>query len=62
MPVNPDATVNETIARYPEAVTVLNRFGIDTCCGGSIRISDAARSLGLDPLILLEAIRRTAVR
>jgi len=62
MPVNADATVNETIARRPEAIAVLNGFGIDACCGGSISISDAAHSQGLDPLILLEAIRRTTAR
>ncbi len=62
MPVNSDTTVNGTIARCPEAIAVLNRFGIDTCCGGGMSISDAARAQGLDPSILLEAIRQTAAR
>ncbi len=62
MPVNSDATVNATIARCPEAIAVFNGFGIDTCCGGGMSISDAARAQGLDPLILLEAIRRTTAR
>lgn len=56
--VNPEATVNETIARFPQTVGVFNRFGIDTCCGGNITVADAARVQGIDPQDLTEALRR----
>lgn len=46
-------TVNELVAREPSTIDVFNRFGMDTCCGGTIPIADAARrdSVNLDALI-----------
>lgn len=58
--VNPGATVNDTIARYPATARVFNRFGIDTCCGGGSTVAEAARLERIDPALLLEALRRAA--
>ena len=34
--IDPSLTVNEILLRYPAAVTVINAYGIDSCCGGGI--------------------------
>lgn len=62
--VDPTATVNEIIVRYPAAVSVFNEFGIDACCGGDASLHEAARRDGanleqliaaLDTIIALDA-------
>lgn len=58
--VNPGATVNDTIARFPATARVFNRFGIDTCCGGGSTVAEAARLERIDPALLIEALRRAA--
>ena len=57
------ATVNEILAAYPAAFVVFIDFGIDTCCGGDVSLSEAARRDGanLDALLAaLEAVQREA--
>lgn len=49
-------TINEIVARYPDTIAVFNRFGMDTCCGGGIRVAEAARRHGLDLGIVLNAL------
>jgi iron-sulfur cluster repair protein YtfE (RIC family) len=39
--------VNEVLRRWPAALGPLNAFGIDTCCGGSDRLADAAHEGGV---------------
>lgn len=56
-PIDPTATVDQTIARHPQTIAVFNRFGLDSCCGGGAPIIEAARRDGADPLALLEALR-----
>jgi regulator of cell morphogenesis and NO signaling len=41
-------TVNEVIQRYPGTVTVFDRYGIDSCCGGGLVVSVAAERHGID--------------
>jgi iron-sulfur cluster repair protein YtfE (RIC family) len=31
---DPDLTINEIVAAYPETIPVFNEVGVDTCCGG----------------------------
>ena len=50
-------SVNEMVARHPGTVTVFNRFGLDTCCGGGAPIVDAARRDGADLQELVRALR-----
>ena len=45
---NSELTINEIVAEYPETIAVFNRFGLDTCCGGGIRVEEAARRDGID--------------
>ncbi|HJP57011.1 MAG TPA: DUF542 domain-containing protein [Gemmatimonadales bacterium] len=53
----PALTVNDLLRERPEAAAVLNRLGIDTCCGGSLTLADAAASVGLPLAELLAAVR-----
>ena len=41
-------TINEIVAAHPETIPVFNRFGFDTCCGGGVRVDEAARRDGID--------------
>lgn len=41
-------TVNEILAAIPEASGVLLELGIDTCCGGSMPVGEAAADAGVD--------------
>ena len=56
----PDETLNTIVARYPLALPVLQRFGLDTCCGGALPLSTAAEHHGLDLGALLAALREAA--
>ncbi|HZO49283.1 MAG TPA: iron-sulfur cluster repair di-iron protein [Gaiellaceae bacterium] len=52
-------TVAELVAERPGRARVLERLGIDYCCGGKVPLRDAVAGKGLDPstvLVLLEAI------
>ncbi|WP_413217646.1 DUF542 domain-containing protein [Thermus oshimai] len=49
-------TVNEVLKAHPEAVALLNRLGLDTCCGGSLPLEEAAREAGQDPKEVLRAL------
>jgi regulator of cell morphogenesis and NO signaling len=55
----PHWTVNETLLAAPAAAAILNRFGIDTCCGGTQTLAEAACSVGLAPDILVAALEHT---
>ena len=61
-PFSPALTVNDLLREAPAAAAVLNRLGIDTCCGGSLSLAGAAAAAGLPLAELLAAIpRRTEV-
>ena len=49
-------TVNALPREMPAAAAVLNRLGIDTCCGGSLSLAEAAASAGLPLAQLLAAL------
>ena len=59
--IQPDAVVNDVIARFPATTRVFNYFGIDTCCGGGSTIHDAASEELIDEESLLDSLR-SAVR
>ena len=56
--IDPAASVNDVISRYPATIHVFNKFGLDSCCGGAAPIVDAARRDGADLDALLEELRR----
>lgn len=54
--IDPEWSVNELLARYPAAASVLNAHGVDSCCGGASSLADAARAEQLDLATLLAAL------
>jgi regulator of cell morphogenesis and NO signaling len=55
-PVATTDTINAIVARYPAALPVLQRLGLDTCCGGALPLATAAAHHALDVRALLEAL------
>lgn len=49
-------TVNKVLQRHSEAVGLLNEMGIDTCCGGTDSLEEAARQASKDPEEVLKAL------
>jgi regulator of cell morphogenesis and NO signaling len=45
--IDPGLSVNEVLRRWPGAVTALNAYGVDTCCGGAASLSEAAGQAGV---------------
>ena len=46
-----------TIA-YPELKQVLDSYGLDTCCGAHLSVTEAAAQDGIDPAPVLDALRK----
>jgi iron-sulfur cluster repair protein YtfE (RIC family) len=56
--LDPTLTIKEIVVRFPETIPVFRRFGLDTCCGGGVRIEEAAQRDGLDAADVLAAVRQ----
>ena len=50
-------TLNTIVARHPQALQVLQRFGLDTCCGGALPLRVVVEHHGLDLDEVLAALR-----
>lgn len=50
-------TLNTIVARYPQALTVLKSFGLDTCCGGALPLSVAAEHHALELVLVMNALQ-----
>jgi iron-sulfur cluster repair protein YtfE (RIC family) len=50
-------TLNLIVARYPQALPVLQHYGLDTCCGGALPLHTAAQHHGLDLSEVVAALR-----
>src|SRR4051794_12549215 len=44
--LNTEDTLNAIVAHYPQTLPVLQRFGLDTCCGGALPLHTAAQHHG----------------
>lgn len=53
-------TVNEILTRFPATAPVFNRFGLDTCCGASATVEEAAHREGVDATVLCAELRAAA--
>jgi iron-sulfur cluster repair protein YtfE (RIC family) len=42
-----ELTVNEALSTAPETAAIFNRLGVDTCCGGTLTLAEAARAAGM---------------
>lgn len=60
IPIDPTRSVDDTIREHPETVAVFGRHGIDSCCGGDLPVTEAARRHAVDLDELLEELRRAA--
>ncbi len=54
------STVNELLAQYPSTAAILNAYGVDTCCGGTLSLRDAASDAGADLTTLLAMLEAHA--
>ena len=46
----------ELTAEYPELQPMLERFGLDTCCGGHLTVTEACGEQGLDAAAVATAL------
>ena len=53
-------SLNTIVARHPQALEVLQRFGLDTCCGGALPLRVAVEHHGLDLDQVLAALHATS--
>jgi len=60
--LDPNLTISEIVARFPETIPVFNRFGLDTCCGGGVRVDEAAHRHGLDVADVRSALHEVVER
>ena len=56
--LSPTLSVNDLLRQSPAAAAVLNQLGIDTCCGGSLSLAEAAATIGMPLAQLLAALRQ----
>ncbi|MEX0908508.1 MAG: DUF542 domain-containing protein [Gemmatimonadaceae bacterium] len=59
--IDPAWTVHELVHFHPEVAAVLRSYGIDTCCGGSRTLTEAAKVAGLDVATLLRALEQVSI-
>lgn len=59
MPATADRTLAELVTADPSAARVLERFGLDYCCGGGRPLEDACAAAGVDPATVLDALTAT---
>jgi iron-sulfur cluster repair protein YtfE (RIC family) len=51
-------TVGDVVAARPGALAVMQRFGINHCCGAGLTLAEAAAAAGADLPALLDALSR----
>jgi iron-sulfur cluster repair protein YtfE (RIC family) len=55
-----DCTVNDMLLRNPRSGRVFNAFGVDTCCGGTVTLAQAAIDADVALEVLLDALELVA--
>ncbi|MBK9940979.1 MAG: DUF542 domain-containing protein [Kouleothrix sp.] len=55
--IGPNDSLNAIVDRVPQALPVLQRLGLDTCCGGALPLQVAVQHHGLDLAQVLAALR-----
>lgn len=56
MTIDPRWSINRTVTTYPETLSVLSEFKVDTCRGGAETLTSAARIAGVEIKTLLDAL------
>lgn len=55
-PITPETTVNQLLELRPQSIGILQEQGIDSCCGGSLPLREAALEAGTDIDLLLSLL------
>ena len=56
-----EMTVNELVRLQPQTLGLFKMYGIDACCGGGAKISDAAVRHGIEADTLLKELHAVIV-
>ena len=48
--------IMELIAEHPALQPILDRFDLDTCCGGHLTVTEACGEQGLDAAVVANAL------
>ena len=59
MPATADRTLADLVTADPGAARVLERYGLDYCCGGGRPLDAACAEAGVDPTAVLDALATT---
>lgn len=59
-PITLDQKVLDVLALFPQARAVLEKYGLDLCCGGIHSLRDAAEAHGRSPEALLRDLNAAA--
>lgn len=51
-----DLPIRDLVEQYPEVMPVLDRYGMDLCCGGGYTVPEAALLHGVEPARLIDEV------
>ncbi len=54
--ISKEMTINQVLKLYPKSIAILNKFNIDTCCGGTRTLEQAVKEDKADLDSLLQAL------
>ena len=60
MNLNPETKLKDIVSEYPQTAEVLERAGLDYCCGGNQTVSQACAHLGVTSEGLLDQLKDAA--
>lgn len=58
MTTSSDQSIRQIVIEHPEAITVLEQYGIDYNCGSAYTLAEVCSQRDLDPTLVLEALGR----
>jgi regulator of cell morphogenesis and NO signaling len=58
MTISPGQSVRQIVVEHPEAITVLEQYGIDYCGGNADTLAEACSKRDLDSTLVIEALSR----
>jgi iron-sulfur cluster repair protein YtfE (RIC family) len=59
IPIQADQTVGDVAHHHARTLDVMQRMGINHCCGAQLTLAEAAAAAGVPLQSLLEALNRT---
>ncbi|HEY3347973.1 MAG TPA: DUF542 domain-containing protein [Nitrospirota bacterium] len=58
--ITEEMSLNDVVRKYPQTIAVMNRFKIDSCCGGSRSVGQTIGEDKLDAQEFLKALNEAA--